>query len=110
MRRPPCAVEQVRGDRGEPLEVVHVVVEQGHLDQRVGPDPRLQALDVRAVAIGQGLEVEQVLGRPPGDVAGHAGGDQRPRRPPTDPAAGAADVASVHLVHDDPAERQVALA
>src|SRR5437763_12464315 len=108
--RPLWAGEQVRADCGEPLEVVYVVVEQRHLDDRFGADPGLQALDVRAVAIGQGLEVEQVLGGPPGDVARHARGGQRARGPAAAAAAGSADVAAVHLVHDDAAERQVALA
>src|SRR5437763_2222963 len=109
-RRPLCAGEQVLAHRGEPLEVVHVVVEQGHLDDRFGTDPGLQALDVGAVAIRQGLEMEQALGGPAGDAVRDARGGQRARRPAADAAAGAADVASVHLVHDDAAEGQVALA
>src|SRR5262245_5879920 len=108
--RPLCAGKQVRADRGERFEVVHVVVEQGHLDDRLGGGRGPRALDCRARPIGRGLEGGRVLGGPPGDGVRHAGRGQRPCGPPADAAAGAAGVAAVHLVHDDAAERQVGLA
>ena len=54
----------------------------------VDADPALERHDVLAVAVGQGLVVHEVLGRPGGGRVGHAGVAQRalglrakPRRP-----------------------------